>query len=95
MSIHIGRKAACRLPVPRMRIERRIGLSPHQRGSTLGATCPDFFTLTDGRIAVIGTDRTAEVREEHPQMRPLGHGERVVVVDSATLAHAKADLSNR
>ena len=94
MTIHFGRKASCRLPAPRLRIARRIGKSPQERGSTLGATCPDVFALTDGRIAVIGTERTSEVRADHPEMRPLAHGEKVVVVDAATLAHAREDLSH-
>ncbi|MGW1609862.1 hypothetical protein ACWCQZ_10765 [Streptomyces sp. NPDC002285] len=92
MTIHLGRKTACRLPHAYLRIQRRIGLPPRLRGSTSGANCPDVFELSDHRIAVIGKERTAEIREAHPTMRPLAHTEIVVVVDPYTLAYAIAHL---
>ncbi|MER7641494.1 MULTISPECIES: hypothetical protein [unclassified Streptomyces] len=89
MSIHLGRKNACRSPVPQLRIVRRIGLPPRSRDSHSGSTCPDVFELTDGRFAVIGAEKTAEVREARPDMRELNRHEIVVVVDRRTLACAK------
>jgi len=41
-----------------LKIVRRIGASPRERGSLSGRTCPDIFELSDGKFAVIGT-RTA------------------------------------
>ncbi|WP_406196200.1 MULTISPECIES: hypothetical protein [unclassified Streptomyces] len=41
---------------------------------------------------MIGTERTAEIREAYPAMRPLAHTEIVVVVDPYTLACAIAHL---
>ncbi|WP_086723833.1 hypothetical protein [Streptomyces sp. NRRL B-24085] len=90
MTIHLGRKAACRLSASRLHIKRRIGLPPQSRGSTCGATCPDVFELRDGRFVVIGSERTAEIRKDYPGMRTLATSEIVVVVDRETLACAKA-----
>ncbi len=92
MPIRLGRKSACRLPATRLRIKQRIGVPPQSRGSTGGAHCPDIFELRDGRFAVIGTERTAEIRRAHPGMRALAPSEIVVVVDRCTLASAKVDI---
>ncbi|MEU9168510.1 hypothetical protein AB0D34_12050 [Streptomyces sp. NPDC048420] len=94
MTIHLGRKAACRLSASRLHIKRRIGLPPQARGSTCGAHCPDIFELHDGRFAVIGTERTAEIRRDYPRLRALAPSEIVVVVDRDTLTCAKAFIPN-
>lgn len=95
MTIHLGRKNACRSPGPHLRIARRIGLPPQLRGSNCGSTCPDVFELTDGRFAVIGTEQTSEIQQARPDMRELSRYEIVVVVDRRTLACAKAFIPDK
>ncbi|MFF5300906.1 hypothetical protein ACFY5F_16255 [Streptomyces sp. NPDC013161] len=92
MTIHLGRKAACRWPDPHRRICRRIGRSPEARGSTCGANCPDVFELCSGHYAVIGTEQTKKVQEAHPEMRELAPSEIVVVVDRQTLIDARQEI---
>ncbi|MFB7334224.1 hypothetical protein ACFC00_21655 [Streptomyces adustus] len=75
-----------------MKIIRRIGSSPAQRGSMTGETCPDIFELSDGRFAVIGTDATAELERELPAGAARAADERIVVITRETLVHAKADI---
>lgn len=92
MNIHLGRRTACQRSATHPHIKRRIGVPPQSRGSTCGAHCPDVFELRDGRFAVIGTERTAEIRKAYPGMRPLAPTEIVVVVDRRTLASARVDI---
>ncbi|MEU1163436.1 hypothetical protein ACIPX0_16475 [Streptomyces sp. NPDC090075] len=75
-----------------MKIIRRIGPSPQQRGSMTGDTCPDIFELSDGRFAVIGTDATAELERELPADAARAADERIVVISRETLVRAKADI---
>ncbi|MEV6651521.1 hypothetical protein [Streptomyces sp. NPDC051219] len=75
-----------------MKIVRRIGASPRQRGSLSGQTCPDIFELEDGDFAVIGTDRTAVLDPELPADAARADYERIVVVSRETLIRAKADI---
>lgn len=49
-----------------MDIVRRLGIPPKERDSATNGTCPDFFELSDGSFAVIGTDMTAELRGKLP-----------------------------
>jgi hypothetical protein len=74
-----------------MQIDRRMGLSPAQRCVT-DANCPDVFKLTDGRFAVIGSDLTDELRGSLPADAGIGAGERIIVVDAATMTHAARDV---
>ncbi|MGW6358342.1 hypothetical protein ACWFR5_25015 [Streptomyces sp. NPDC055092] len=75
-----------------MKIVRRIGVPPRERGSASGATCPDLFELSDGNFAVIGTEATAELDKELPADASLADYERIVIVSRETLVRAKADI---
>ncbi|WSW80523.1 hypothetical protein OG390_38025 [Streptomyces sp. NBC_00996] len=78
-----------------MSIRRRVGLPPRQRGSLCGETCPDIFELTDSRFAVVGTERTADIRRRYPALRELDPGEIIVVIDRHTLMCAKAFIPDK
>ncbi|MGW0421930.1 hypothetical protein [Streptomyces sp. NPDC003015] len=75
-----------------MRIVRRIGASPRERGSMSGDTCPDIFELSDGNFAVIGTEATAALDDQLPPDAARADYERIVVVSRETLLRAKADI---
>jgi hypothetical protein len=75
-----------------LKIVRRIGASPRERGSVSGQTCPDIFELQDGRFAVIGTDRTEQLDAELPSDAARADYERIVVITRETLIRAKADI---
>ncbi|MFJ4714158.1 hypothetical protein [Streptomyces sp. NPDC088785] len=75
-----------------MKIVRRIGASPRQRGSATGQTCPDIFELSDGNFAVIGTDVTEALDTELPADAARADYERIVVISRDTLVRAKADI---
>ncbi|MFE8953699.1 MULTISPECIES: hypothetical protein [Streptomyces] len=75
-----------------MKIVRRIGASPRERGSASGQTCPDIFELSDGDFAVIGTDVTADLDGELPPDAARADYERIVVISRETLLRAKADI---
>lgn len=71
---------------------RRIGVSPRERGSLSGETCPDIFELSDGNFAVIGTEATAALDGELPPDASRADHERIVVISRETLIRAKADI---
>ncbi|MFD4139713.1 MULTISPECIES: hypothetical protein [unclassified Streptomyces] len=75
-----------------MKILRRIGVSPRERGSLSGQTCPDIFELSDGRFAVIGTEATATLDQELPADAARADYERIVIISRETLIRAKADI---
>lgn len=75
-----------------MRILRRVGSSPRQRGSLSGATCPDLFELASGDFAVIGRDATDELRAELPQDAGVAGYERIVVVPRRVILDAAREL---
>ncbi|MFD9331472.1 hypothetical protein [Streptomyces sp. NPDC060065] len=75
-----------------MKIERRLGVPPRQRGSLTGQTCPDIFELSDGSFAVIGTEATAALDQELPADAARADYERIVVISRETLVRAKADI---
>ncbi|MEU2565035.1 hypothetical protein ABZ626_37770 [Streptomyces longispororuber] len=75
-----------------MKIARRIGASPRERGSATGQSCPDIFELDDGDFAVIGTDRTKELDSVLPVDAARADYERIVVISRSTLTRAKADI---
>ncbi|MDQ0599705.1 hypothetical protein QF037_004050 [Streptomyces canus] len=77
---------------PAVRILRRIGDSPRQRGSVTNETCPDLFELSDGSFAVIGTDRTEELDALLPEDAARADYERIVVITRDTLLRAKRDI---
>ncbi|MEV5609601.1 hypothetical protein [Streptomyces sp. NPDC052225] len=75
-----------------MKIVRRIGVPPSARGSASGTTCPDVFELSDGNFAVIGTEATADLRNELPADAGVADYERIVIVNRETLVRAKGDI---
>ncbi|MBK3646669.1 hypothetical protein ACFV29_38670 [Streptomyces sp. NPDC059690] len=75
-----------------VRIARRIGASPRQRGSHTGETCPDIFELSDGNYAIIGTEATAALDSHLPPDAARADYERIVVITRETLIRAKKDI---
>lgn len=75
-----------------VKIVRRIGVPPQQRGSLTGGTCPDIFELSDGSFAVIGTEATDALENELPSDAARADYERIVVISRETLIRAKADI---
>ncbi|MDX2523140.1 hypothetical protein [Streptomyces europaeiscabiei] len=75
-----------------MKIVRRIGASPRERGSLSGDSCPDIFELSDGDFAVIGSEATFKLDSELPEDAARADYERIVVISRETLIRAKADI---
>lgn len=75
-----------------LKIVRRIGASPRERGSMSGESCPDIFELSDGNFAVIGTEATAEFDTLLPADASRADYERIVIVSRETLVRAKDDI---
>ena len=73
-------------------IIRRLGVSPRDRGSTNGGTCPDIFELADGNFAIIGTDVTDSLDSRLPADAARADYERIVVITRETLVSAKRDI---
>src|SRR6266545_4161656 len=63
-----------------LKIVRRVGASPRERGSVSGQSCPDIFELSDGNFAVIGTEATAALDSELPPDAARADYERIVVI---------------
>jgi len=78
--------------LPASSIRRRLGLPPSTRGSATEYTCPDLFELADGNFAVIGTDRTDELREQLPSDAGVADYERIVVITRQTLVEARKEI---
>ncbi|MER7679526.1 MULTISPECIES: hypothetical protein [unclassified Streptomyces] len=75
-----------------MKIVRRVGATPRERGSATGQSCPDIFELSDGRFAVIGTEATQELDPELPPDAARADYERIVIITRETLLRAKKDI---
>ncbi|MEU9733709.1 hypothetical protein [Streptomyces sp. NPDC048002] len=75
-----------------MKIVRRIGASPRERGSSTGQSCPDIFELDDGDFAVIGREATSELDPMLPADASRADYERIVVITRETLLRAKKDI---
>lgn len=75
-----------------MKIARRIGSTPQQRGSISGQTCPDVFETTDGDYLIIGTDATDELADQLPDDVIFKPGGRIIIVPAVLMADAKPDL---
>ncbi|CCK26993.1 hypothetical protein BN159_2614 [Streptomyces davaonensis JCM 4913] len=75
-----------------MKIVRRVGASPRERGSGSGQSCPDIFELDDGDFAVIGREATAELDPMLPLDAARADYERIVVITRETLLMAKRDI---
>lgn len=77
-----------------MKITRRLGVSPRQRGSNGDINCPDIFELADGRFAIMGTDHTDDLEQVLPAEAGRAPYERIVVITRETLLRAKADIAS-
>jgi hypothetical protein len=75
-----------------VKIVRRVGASPRERGSATGQTCPDIFELSSGDFAVIGREATAELDPELPSDAARADYERIVIISRETLVRAKQDI---
>ncbi|MFJ3234503.1 hypothetical protein [Streptomyces sp. NPDC086787] len=75
-----------------MKIVRRVGASPRERGSATGQTCPDIFELDNGDFAVIGREATAQLDPELPSDAARAEYERIVIITRETLLRAKRDI---
>ncbi|MCX4917507.1 hypothetical protein [Streptomyces sp. NBC_00687] len=75
-----------------MRIVRRVGASPRERGSASGQSCPDIFELADGDFAVIGREATQALDPELPSDAARADYERIVIITRETLLRAKKDI---
>jgi hypothetical protein len=84
--------SAPRAALPPAPILRRVGIPPAERGSATGCTCPDIFELADGNFAVVGTNRTDELKNGLPPDAGVAPYESVVVITRATLMAAVKDL---
>jgi hypothetical protein len=80
--------------VPEIRVVRRLGSTPQQRGSAQEMSCPDIFELASGDFAVIGTDVSgdADLLASLPADAGIAAYETVVIVSRATFLHAKRDI---
>ncbi|WP_037622868.1 hypothetical protein [Streptomyces aureus] len=75
-----------------MKIMRRIGASPRERGSLPDGTRPDIFELSDGNFAVIDTEATAALDKQLPPHAARADYERIVIISRETLLRAKRDI---
>ena len=72
---------------------RRIGKSAHELGQTGNdASCPDIWELSNGDIAVIGTQLRSEYLERLPDGVTIDEHESLVVIPRSMLIAAKADI---
>lgn len=78
--------------LPAAAISRRMGIPPSIRGSATDCSCPDIFELEDGNVAVIGTDRTTELRDHLPPDAGVAPYERIVIITRETFLAAAKDL---
>lgn len=73
--------------------ERRLGTSPVERGSgSSAASCPDVFLLSNGDIAIIGTEASDELRRQLPQDAAIAAYEKLVVLPRDVLLAARPDI---
>jgi hypothetical protein len=75
-----------------LKIARRLGVPPRERGSVTNGTCPDIFELADGRFAIVGTDATDQLDSVLPPDAGRADYERIVIITRETLVKAKADI---
>lgn len=74
--------------------KRRIGPDPHHGGLlTAGASgCPDLWELADGDFAVIGFQKTRQLKQHLPDSASCGHDEAIVVIPRSLLINAKSHI---
>ncbi|NUQ95228.1 MAG: hypothetical protein HOY79_01255 [Streptomyces sp.] len=72
---------------------KRLGKSAAELGTSDGRDdCPDIWQLSNGDVAVIGRDLTAEYGLRLPDGVTLRADERLVVIPGTMLSAAKADI---
>lgn len=72
---------------------KRLGKSAAELGNSDGRDeCPDIWQLSNGDIAVIGRDLTADYAPRLPEGVALRGDERLVVIPGNMLTAAKADI---
>lgn len=72
---------------------RRLGKSATELGNTSqGKTCPDIWELSNGDIAVIGTDMTEAFANRLPDDVSVGAHERLVVIPRNMAIAAKQEF---
>ena len=76
-----------------MKILRRLGVPPLERGSANAISCPDIFELQDGRLAIIGTDVTEHLDGQLPADASRGPDERIVAITRETILRAQKDIA--
>ena len=78
---------------PTALFERRLGKSAKELGNSKDELdCPDIWRLTNGDIAVIGTDVTEAYASRLPDDVTLAPHERLVVIPGNMLGAAKEDI---
>jgi hypothetical protein len=77
-----------------MKFKRRIGLHPHvgETNSSGRVGCPDIWELDNGKFAIIGVDKTMDLKPLLPEDASCGSDERIVVIDRHILINAKGDI---
>jgi hypothetical protein len=75
-----------------MKITRRLGSTPQQRGSNANGTCPDICELEDGDFAVIGT-HVPELIASLPDDAGVAPYETIVRIPRQVLLDAVKDIS--
>lgn len=72
---------------------RRLGKSAHELDVTGGnASCPEMWELTNGDVAVIGTNLTDSYSGRLPEGVTIDPGESLVIIPRQTITSAKADI---
>ncbi len=72
---------------------KRLGKSAAELGNSRDEDeCPDIWELSNGDVAVIGRDLTADYRSRLPGGVNLGPDERLVVIPGNMLSAAKPDI---
>lgn len=72
---------------------RRLGKSAAELGHTSqGKTCPDIWELSNGDIAIVGTDVTEAFADRLPGDVSVGAHERLVVIPRSMAISAKPEL---
>jgi hypothetical protein len=72
---------------------RRLGKSASELGNTSqGKTCPDIWELSNGDIAIVGTDMTDVFAARLPADVSVGKYERLVVIPRNMIVAAKPEL---
>ena len=72
---------------------RRLGKSAEELGNTSqGKTCPDIWELSNGDIAIVGTDVTEDFADRLPNDVSVGANERLVVIPRNMIIAAKQEF---